>query len=76
MYFNCRYKRILVIISHSQDFLNGICTNTVHLDKKRLKFYGVCVIQTIYFKLSTIVYYNFNLFRVIMMLLFVQGKNN
>ncbi|VVC32084.1 ABC transporter-like,P-loop containing nucleoside triphosphate hydrolase,ABC transporter [Cinara cedri] len=34
------YKRILVIISHSQDFLNGICTNTIHLDKKRLKFYG------------------------------------
>lgn len=34
------YKRILVIISHSQDFLNGICTNTIHLDKKKLKFYG------------------------------------
>ncbi|XP_050420082.1 ATP-binding cassette sub-family F member 2 [Adelges cooleyi] len=34
------YKRILVIISHSQDFLNGICTNTIHLDKKRLKYYG------------------------------------
>ncbi|XP_026819396.1 ATP-binding cassette sub-family F member 2 [Rhopalosiphum maidis] len=34
------YKRILVIISHSQDFLNGICTNTIHLDKKRLKSYG------------------------------------
>nr|CAD7573009.1 unnamed protein product [Timema californicum] len=33
------YKRILVIISHSQDFLNGICTNIIHLDKKRLKYY-------------------------------------
>nr|CAD7404575.1 unnamed protein product [Timema poppensis] len=31
--------RILVIISHSQDFLNGICTNIIHLDKKRLKYY-------------------------------------
>lgn len=41
--FNFRYKRILVIISHSQDFLNGICTNTIHLDKKRLKSYGVCI---------------------------------
>lgn len=30
-----------MIISHSQDFLNGICTNTIHLDKKRLKSYGV-----------------------------------
>ncbi|XP_065349570.1 ATP-binding cassette sub-family F member 2 isoform X2 [Cloeon dipterum] len=33
------YKRILVVISHSQDFLNGVCTNIVHLDKKRLKYY-------------------------------------
>jgi len=34
------YKRILVIISHSQDFLNGVCTNIIHLEKKRLKYYG------------------------------------
>jgi len=33
------YKRILVIISHSQDFLNGVCTNIVHMTKKRLKVY-------------------------------------
>ncbi|XP_055843015.1 ATP-binding cassette sub-family F member 2 [Episyrphus balteatus] len=33
------YKRILVLISHSQDFLNGVCTNIVHLTKKRLKYY-------------------------------------
>ncbi|KAF4531196.1 hypothetical protein B566_EDAN017858 [Ephemera danica] len=33
------YKRILVIISHSQDFLNGVCNNIVHLHKKRLKYY-------------------------------------
>lgn len=33
------YKRILVIISHSQDFLNGVCTNIMHLDKKQLKYY-------------------------------------
>lgn len=33
------YKRILVIISHSQDFLNGVCTNIVHLTKQRLKYY-------------------------------------
>lgn len=33
------YKRILVIISHSQDFLNGVCTNIVHMTKKRLKYY-------------------------------------
>jgi len=34
------YKRILVIISHSQDFMNGVCTNIIHLDKKKLKYYG------------------------------------
>lgn len=34
------YKRILVIISHSQDFLNGICTNIIHVNKKQLKYYG------------------------------------
>jgi len=34
------YKRILLIISHSQDFLNGICTNIIHLDNKVLKYYG------------------------------------
>lgn len=33
------YKRILVIISHSQDFLNGVCTNIVHMTQKRLKYY-------------------------------------
>ncbi|XP_005187164.1 ATP-binding cassette sub-family F member 2 [Musca domestica] len=34
------YKRILVIISHSQDFLNGVCTNIIHMTQKRLKYYG------------------------------------
>jgi ATP-binding cassette subfamily F protein 2 len=33
------YKRILVLISHSQDFLNGVCTNIIHVNKKRLKYY-------------------------------------
>uniref|UniRef100_T1JMV1 ABC transporter domain-containing protein n=1 Tax=Strigamia maritima TaxID=126957 RepID=T1JMV1_STRMM len=33
------YKRILVIVSHSQDFLNGVCTNIIHLDLKKLKYY-------------------------------------
>merc|ERR1711994_490872 len=34
------YSQILVIISHSQDFLNGVCTNIIHLDQKTLKYYG------------------------------------
>merc|ERR1711902_471025 len=34
------YKTILVIISHSQDFLNGVCNNILFMEKKRLKTYG------------------------------------
>jgi len=34
------YKRILVVISHSQDFLNGICTNIIHLHNQKLVYYG------------------------------------
>ncbi|XP_047482406.1 ATP-binding cassette sub-family F member 2-like [Penaeus chinensis] len=35
-----KYKRILVIISHSQDFLNGVCTNVIHMEKRKLKYFG------------------------------------
>ncbi|XP_031573996.1 ATP-binding cassette sub-family F member 2-like [Actinia tenebrosa] len=34
------YKRILVIVSHSQDFLNGVCTNIIHLTQGKLNYYG------------------------------------
>lgn len=35
------YNRILCIISHSQDFLNNVCTNIVDLTpKKELKYYA------------------------------------
>jgi ATP-binding cassette subfamily F protein 2 len=35
-----KYKRILVLNSHSQDFLNGVCTNIIHLHKKQLMNYS------------------------------------
>eukprot|EP01126_Amoeba_proteus_P057455 TRINITY_DN7312_c0_g1_i1.p1 TRINITY_DN7312_c0_g1~~TRINITY_DN7312_c0_g1_i1.p1 ORF type:complete len:589 (-),score=113.79 TRINITY_DN7312_c0_g1_i1:44-1810(-) len=35
-----KYNRILVIISHSQDFLNGVCTNIIHLHNAKLTYYG------------------------------------
>jgi len=35
------YKRILILISHSQDFLNGVCTNIIFMDKKKLTYFGV-----------------------------------
>jgi len=34
------YPGILVLISHSQDFLNGVCNNIMHFDQKKLKMYG------------------------------------
>lgn len=34
-----KFDRILVVISHSQDFLNGVCTNIIHMQNKQLKFY-------------------------------------
>ncbi|XP_074596859.1 ATP-binding cassette sub-family F member 2 isoform X2 [Brevipalpus obovatus] len=34
------YKRILLIISHSQDFMNGVCTNIIHIHNKKLHSYG------------------------------------
>merc|ERR1719410_1145681 len=34
------YKTILLIVSHSQDFLNGVCTQIMHMDLRKLKIYG------------------------------------
>uniref|UniRef100_A0A914UXZ4 ABC transporter domain-containing protein n=1 Tax=Plectus sambesii TaxID=2011161 RepID=A0A914UXZ4_9BILA len=34
-----QYKRILLITSHSQDFMNGVCTNVIHLYQKQLEYY-------------------------------------
>jgi len=34
------YNRILLLVSHSQDFLNGVCTNTIHLQNKKLSYYS------------------------------------
>jgi len=34
------YPHILVVISHSQDFLNNVCTNTINLTHQKLIYYG------------------------------------
>lgn len=34
------YKRSLLIVSHSQDFMNNVCTNIIHLFQKKLVYYG------------------------------------
>ncbi|XP_033761748.1 ATP-binding cassette sub-family F member 2-like [Pecten maximus] len=35
-----QYKRILMVISHSQDFMNGVCNNIIHFHQQKLKYYG------------------------------------
>jgi len=34
------YPHILVIVSHSQDFLNNVCTHTIHFQAQKLTYYG------------------------------------
>ncbi|GLU11867.1 hypothetical protein SLE2022_285870 [Rubroshorea leprosula] len=34
-----QFERILVVVSHSQDFLNGVCTNIIHMQNKKLRLY-------------------------------------
>nr|GMD25413.1 ABC transporter F family member 1 [Ipomoea batatas]GME19040.1 ABC transporter F family member 1 [Ipomoea batatas] len=34
-----KFDRILVVVSHSQDFLNGVCTNIIHMQNKKMKIY-------------------------------------
>ncbi|KAK6457294.1 ATP-binding cassette protein [Scheffersomyces xylosifermentans] len=35
-----RFDRILILVSHSQDFLNGVCTNMIDMRLKHLYMYG------------------------------------
>jgi ATP-binding cassette subfamily F protein 2 len=35
-----RFDRILVLVSHSQDFLNGVCSNMIDMRQKSLQLYG------------------------------------
>jgi ATP-binding cassette subfamily F protein 2 len=34
-----KFKNILVLISHSQDFLNGVCTRIIHMHEKKLQYF-------------------------------------
>lgn len=34
------YTKCLVIVSHSQDFLNNVCTNIIHWQNNKLVYYG------------------------------------
>jgi len=34
-----KYEHILLLVSHSQDFLDGVCTNIMHLRQAKLTYY-------------------------------------
>jgi len=34
------YKKILIVVSHSQDFLNGVCTDMMVLQQKKLRYWS------------------------------------
>lgn len=34
------FNRILLLVSHSQDFMNGVCTNMILLRNRQLEYYG------------------------------------
>lgn len=35
----CAWRNTLVVVSHDADFLDSVCTNTIHLDSKALRYY-------------------------------------
>ena len=41
------YSRILVLVSHSQDFLNGVCTNIINMSLQKLNTYTVSFVLVV-----------------------------
>lgn len=39
-YLQNTFKGTLLLVSHSQDFLNGVCNNIIHLNDQTLTYYG------------------------------------
>ncbi|KAL9111107.1 MAG: hypothetical protein Q9227_004370 [Pyrenula ochraceoflavens] len=35
-----KWEKTLVLVSHSMDFLNGVCTNMIDMRQKQLQYYG------------------------------------
>ncbi|RMZ77856.1 hypothetical protein DV737_g4136, partial [Chaetothyriales sp. CBS 132003] len=35
-----KWEKTLILVSHSQDFLNGVCTNMIDMRQKKLLYYG------------------------------------
>ena len=35
-----KWERILLLVSHSQDFLNNVCSHMIHIHHKKLEYYN------------------------------------
>lgn len=35
-----KWTKILLVVSHAQDFLNGVCTKIIHLHNQKLEYFG------------------------------------
>ena len=35
-----KWDKILLVVSHAQDFLNGVCTKIIHFAKEKMSYYG------------------------------------
>ena len=35
-----QYKKILIVVSHSQDFLNGVCTDMMVMQQEKLRYWS------------------------------------
>lgn len=35
-----KWDKIILVVSHAQDFLNGVCTKIIHFWKEKLRYYG------------------------------------
>mmetsp|Transcript_18608 Transcript_18608/g.39106 ORF Transcript_18608/g.39106 Transcript_18608/m.39106 type:complete len:612 (-) Transcript_18608:836-2671(-) len=35
-----KYKKVLVVVSHSQDFLDGVCTDMMVMQRQKLRYWG------------------------------------
>jgi ATP-binding cassette subfamily F protein 2 len=40
LYCLAKYDKCLLIVSHSQDFLNGVCTHIIRLTDRTLTYYS------------------------------------
>lgn len=49
------YPSVLLLVSHSQDFLNGVCNSIIFMGKKQLTYYGGAQYCVHYYSISFLI---------------------